>query len=134
MRKTALLAAMALGVAAAGCVHSSVTRTATVAVPARAADCHLDVLFQGPPSRPYVVLGQVTTDSELPALFALGENDIITIRRLEEQACAAGAHGLMSVITSSDLLWAGRGQWRSTMGGALTFVYVDGAGRPLPAP
>jgi hypothetical protein len=135
MRRTAFLAALAWGLSGTGCVHTSVTRTTAIAVPARSADCRLYVVFQGPPSRPYLVLGQVTTDSERPAMFAFGAaNDIATMRRLEEQACAAGAHGLMSVIMRSELRWAGRGRWMSNMGGALAFVYVDAAGRPLAVP
>jgi len=120
-----------MGLAVAGCVHTHFTRTTGLVVPARAPHCHLDVVFQGAPSDPYVVLGGVATNSSAPALLVFGETDVAAMRRLTEQACTVGAQGLMNVALNTQLVWAGRGRWKSTAGTAWAFIYVDPLGRPL---
>jgi hypothetical protein len=123
-----------LAFAASGCAHTGFDRTTSMVVPGRSPDCHLDMYFQGPPPYPYVVIGAVATVSTKPRLLAIGENTLVAIRRMREQACAVGAHGLMSVAANSELIRVRKGHWKSTTGGAVAFVYVDAFGRPLPAP
>jgi hypothetical protein len=125
------LLTLVLGLAVAGCVHTGFTRTSGIVLPARSPDCYLDVL-QGPPPYPYVVFGEVTTHSTAPTLLAIGDNNVSAIRRLTEQACTVGAHGLMAVSVDSRRVRVGKGYWSSTTWGAMTFVYVDPSGRPLP--
>lgn len=123
-----------LGFAAAGCVHTGFTPTTGLALPGRPPNCYLDMIFQGRPAYPYVVLGQVTTDSTAPGLFALGESNDVAIQRMKEQACAVGAHGLMNVGANSQGVWTGDGYSKSTSGGAVAFIYVDPSGQPLAPP
>jgi hypothetical protein len=133
--KAALLAATVLmGGVGAGCAQTGFATTTDLMVPARPPGCHLDVVFQQPPPYRYAVLGLVATNSTAPALFAFGENDIAVMRRMMDEACTAGAHGLMNVAVSQEMVRVGRGYWKSTKGGAMAFVYVDAAGRPLPPP
>jgi hypothetical protein len=120
--------------AGSGCVHTGFTPTTGMNLPPRAQNCYLDMIFQGPPPYPYVVIGQVSTDSTAPGLFALGENNDVAVQRMKEQACLVGAHGLMQVGASSQGVWTGNGYSKSTSGGAVAFVYVDPSGRPLQAP
>jgi hypothetical protein len=136
MATTRLLATMAMvmGCAVAGCVHTGFTATTSMVVPARAPTCYLDVFFQEQPPYPYVVLGPVGTSSAAPEMFALGENDIVTMRRMMEQACAVGAHGLLHAGESTQFVRMGKGYWKRTSGSAIAFVYVDAYGRPLPPP
>lgn len=134
MKKPLLLATMVMGFAAAGCVHTGFTPTTGLALPARPPDCYLDMIFQGRPAYPYIVLGQINTDSTAPGLFALGESNDVAIQRMKEEACAVGAHGMMNVGANSQGVWTGNGYSKSTSGGAVAFVYVDPAGRPLPPP
>ena len=117
----------------AGCVHTGATKTAAVEVPARAPTCGLDVVFQGQPPHPYVVLGEIDTTWSAPRLFAVGDSDVATMRRLTEQACAMGAHGLMNVVIARRRT-LGRGGWNSTSGTTEAFLYVDQTGRPLAPP
>ncbi|HEY4392666.1 MAG TPA: hypothetical protein VGP64_01325 [Polyangia bacterium] len=128
------LASILLAVWAAGCVQTRFTRTTGLVVPARSPGCYLDVVFEGPPPYPYVVLGQITTDSTAPLLFAIGESSLTAMQRMMERACAVGAHGLMYVVANSELVPVGKGYWKSTTGGGVAFVSVDPSGRPLPAP
>ncbi len=130
----ALASVLLAAASAAGCVHTRFTRTTGLVVPARAPGCHLDMTFRGPPPRPYVVLGQVATDSTTRSLLVIDENEVAAVRRLMEQACAVGAHGLMDVATDSQHVWTGKGYWNTTIGAAVAFVYVDASGRPLPPP
>jgi hypothetical protein len=123
-----------LAFAASGCAHTGFDRTTSMAVPARSPDCHLDMYFQGPPPYPYVVIGAVATVSTKPRLLAVGENTVVAIRRMREQACAVGAHGLMSVAANSELIRVRKGYRKSTTGSAVAFIYVDASGRPLPPP
>jgi len=125
---------MVMGFAAAGCVHTGFTPTTGLALAARPSNCYLDMIFQGRPAYPYIVLGQINTDSTAPGLFALGESNDVAIQRMKEQACAVGAHGLMNVGANSQGTWTGNGYSKSTSGGSVAFVYVDPAGRPLPPP
>jgi hypothetical protein len=125
---------MVMACTATGCVHTSFTRTADIVVPARAPGCYLETAFERPPPHPFVVLGQVTTTSEAPIIFAFGENSFVAMRRVMEQACAVGAHGLMHVGTDTQLIRVGKGYWKRTWGNAVVFVYVDPSGRPLPPP
>jgi hypothetical protein len=127
-------ATIVLGCAAAGCVHTGFAGTTAVVVPARSPDCHLDVFFEGAPPAPYAVLGGVATVSTKPRLFAIGESSVVAVRRLMEQACAVGAHGLMNVAAQSELVRVRKGYRQSTTGSAVAFVYVDPSGRPLPPP
>jgi hypothetical protein len=125
---------MVLGSAAGGCVHTGFASSTAVVVPARSPDCHLDVFFQGPPPYPYAVLGAVATVSTKPRLFAIGENTGVAVRRMMEQACAVGAHGLMNVAANSELIRVRKGYRWNTTGSAVAFVYVDPSGRPLAPP
>lgn len=129
-----VLATVVMGLAGGGCVHTGFTSATGIVVSARPADCHLDVVFQGPPPYPYAVLGQVTTSSLGPRLFTIGDNNIVAIRRMTEEACAVGAHGLMNVVADSQLVGVGKERWKRTDGGAVAFIQVDAYGRPLPPP
>jgi hypothetical protein len=131
-----LLATIVLGCLGAGCVHTGFARTTALVVPARSPDCHLDMFFfsEGPPPVPYAVLGAVATVSTKPRLFAIGENTVVAVRRMMEQACVVGAHGLMNVAAQSELIRVRKGYRKTTMGSAVAFVYVDPSGRPLPPP
>ena len=92
------------------------------------------MILHGAPPYPYVVIGQISTDSTAPGLFALGENNDVAVQRMKEQACLVGAHGLLQVGANSQGVWTNDGYSRSTSGGAVAFIYVDPAGNPLPAP
>jgi hypothetical protein len=129
-----LLATMVMGLAAAGCVHTGFTSATGIVVPPRSAGCYLDVVFVGPPPYAYAVLGEVTTSSLGPRLFTISDNNVVAIRRMTEEACAVGAHGLMNVVADSQLVGFGKGRWKSTNGGAVAFIQVDAYGRPLPPP
>jgi hypothetical protein len=125
---------MVLGFALAGCVHTGFTRTTAMVVRARAPGCYLDLVSPGPPRKPYVELGQIATDSRSPrVLYGLGENNVSDLRRMMNQACAIGAHGLMYLSVNSHHTGLAKG-WDSTTGTAVAFVYVDRSGRPLPPP
>jgi hypothetical protein len=91
-------------------------------------------LSEGPPPSPYAVVGAVATVSTKPRLFAIGENTDVAVRRIMEQACAIGAHGLMNVVATSELVRVRKGYRWSTTGSAVAFIYVDPSGRPLPPP
>src|SRR5215831_9396573 len=132
--RAVVLASVVLGWAAAGCVQTTFTRMTALEVPARPADCHLDVVWERPPPYRYVELGLVTTDTTSPHLFAAGENEIVSMRRVMEQACTAGAHGLMNVTAQTRLVPVGKGTWKEITGSAVAFVYVDASGRPLSPP
>jgi hypothetical protein len=92
----------------------------------------LDVVFDGPPPSRYVVVGDIWTNWTAPRPLALGDSDVATMRRLTEQACAIGAHGLMNVLVIRRTPRA-RG-WKSTVGTGVAFVYVNDSGRPRTAP
>ena len=134
MATRALVAMVMACAAACGCVHTDFANTSGVVVPARSADCHLDVFFRAPPPYPYVVLGLVSTNSMAPPVFAIGETDITVIRRMMEEACTIGAQGLMNVTAYSEPVRVGKGHWKSSNGSALAFVYVDPSGRRVPPP
>ena len=121
-------------VLSSGCVHNAFTPTTTMKLAARPEGCYLDMIFQGEPPFPYVVIGRVTTDSTAPGLWALGENNEAAMERLQEEACRVGAHGLLQVGAQSQGTWTGDGYSKSTTGAAVAFVYVDVNGRPLPPP
>jgi hypothetical protein len=106
-----------------------------MALPPRSPDCHLEMMFNGPPRRPYVVLGQVWTESSSPqVLYGRAGTDVAApVQRMIQQACAAGAHGLMSVTVQTHRPWGGKG-WERTQAAALAFAYVDAFGRALPPP
>lgn len=134
MRTNLRLALVLMGCAAGGCAHTGFVKTTDAVVPARSPGCHLDMVFQGLPPYRYAVLGEVSTYSTAPGgLFGLGENEVAAIRRMQEEACVAGAHGLMSVVATSHRPWPRKGMW-STTGAAMAFIYVDAFGRPLPPP
>jgi len=118
----------------AGCVHNGFTPATTMRLPPRPEGCYLDLVFQGEPLYPYVVLGRVSTDSTAAGLGALGETNEAAMERLQAEACEVGAHGLMQAGAASQGTWTGNGYSRSTTGSAVAFVYVDQAGRPLPPP
>jgi hypothetical protein len=131
--KTALLSTL-FAFASGACVHTGFTPTTGLALQARPGNCYLDMIFQGVPPYPYVVIGQISTDSTAPGLFALGESNDVAVERMKEQACLVGAHGLLQVGANSQGSWTGNGYSKSTSGGAVAFVYVDPQGRPLAAP
>lgn len=121
------------GLAVAGCLHTDFTNKTDMVLAARPSDCHVEIVFDGPPKRPYVVLGPVWTSSSSPQLlYGLRDSDAEPIQRLIDQACLAGAHGLMSVAVHTDRP-IGKG-WRHTNASAVAFVYVDPSGRVLPPP
>jgi hypothetical protein len=126
-----LLVVGIFGLSGPACVHTGFTPTTRLNLPIRPENCYLDMIFQGPPPYPYVVIGQISTDSTAPGLFALGENNDVAIQRMKAQACAVGAHGLMQVGASSQGVWTNDGYSKSTSGGAVAFIYVDPTGRPL---
>jgi hypothetical protein len=134
MTRAGVSLAVLTGLAVAGCVHTDFTRTAAVALPPRSPDCHLEIVFDGPPRRPYVVLGQVWTDSSSPqVLYGRFDTNAAPVQRIIQQACVAGAHGLMSVTVQTHRPWGGKG-WKRTQAAAVAFAYVDGSGRVLPPP
>lgn len=120
--------------AGAGCVHNGFTPATNMQLASRPTGCYLDMVFDGTPPFPYVVIGRVSTDSTAPGLFALGETNDAAMARLQSQACVVGAHGLMHAGAASAGSWTSDGYSRSTTGSAVAFVYVDAAGRPLPPP
>lgn len=132
--KVTWLAAVALLVGAGACIHTGFTPTTGLNMPPRPQNCYLDMIFQGAPPYPYVVLGQISTDSTAPGIFALGESNDVAVQRMKEQACLVGAHGLMQVGANSQGIWTGDGYSKSTSGGAVAFIYVDPQGRPLAPP
>ncbi len=133
MTRARLLATLVMGCATAGCVvHTGFTKATSTAVPSRSPDCRLEVRFQGTPRDRYAVLGLVTTDGLAPGLFALGQSDVASVRRMSQEACEVGADGLMNVAVTTRFIWTGRGYWKHTTGEALAFIYVDASGRPLP--
>jgi hypothetical protein len=135
VRTTKMLGAVAIASAlVTACVHTGFTPTTGLALPPRAENCYLDMIFQGPPPYPYVVIGQVQTDSTAPGLWALGESNDVAISRMKEEACHVGAHGLMQMNANSQGVWTNNGYSKSTSGGAVAFIYVDPTGRPLAAP
>ena len=126
-----LIIEIALG---AACVNSAFTPSTTLRLQARPEGCYLDMIFQGAPPFPYVVIGRVTTDSSAPGLFALGENNEAAVQRLQDEACRVGAHGLLQLGAASQGSWTNGGYSRSTTGAAVAFVYVDAQGRPQGPP
>jgi hypothetical protein len=130
-RALLLVSAVATGL---GCVHTGFTPTTGMNLPPRPENCYLDMIFQGPPPYPHVIIGQISTDSTAPGLFAIGENNDVAVQRMKQQACLVGAHGLMKVDASSQGSWTNNGYSKSTSGGSIAFVYVDQYGRPLPPP
>jgi hypothetical protein len=116
------------------CVNTAFTPATTMPLAMRPEGCYLDMIFEGIPPDAYVVIGQITTDSTAPGIFALGENNEVALQRMQAEACRVGAHGLMHAGTSSQGVWTGNGYSRSTSGGAVAFVYVDPYGRPTPPP
>jgi hypothetical protein len=128
--RLALLASWALS----GCVHTGFVPTSELLPPARPERCALDVVLDGHPARPYVVIGRVSVDSTAPGLFALGENQSAVLRRLQAKACAVGAHVIFDVNAATSGNWDDDGFSRSTTGSALAAVYVDEDGYPLPPP
>lgn len=128
---------MALGLAIAlgsGCVHNAFTPATARKLPPRPEDCYLDLVFHGEPPAPYVVLGSLTTESDAPGLFALGEGNEAALTRLREEACRVGAHGLLQAHAQSQGVWTRDAYSKSTSGSAVAFIYVDPAGAPLPPP
>lgn len=127
----ALVVGAALGT---GCVSNAFTPSTTMKLAVRPEGCYLDVIFDGVPPYAYVVIGRVTTESTAPGLFAIGEDNDAALARMKDEACHAGAHGLLHVGSSSQGVWTGDGYSKSTTGAAVAFVYVDDAGHPLPPP
>jgi hypothetical protein len=128
--RLALLATWAL----CGCVHTGFVPTSDLLLPARPEHCALDVVLDGRPVQPYVVIGRVSVDSTAPGPFAWGENQSVVLRRLESKACAVGAHVIFDVKAATSGSWDDDGFPRSTTGSALAAVYVDEDGHPLPPP
>ena len=131
--RTARLLGFAIALSA-GCVHNGFVPATAMQLPERPEGCYLDMIFQGVPPFPYVVIGKVTTDSTARGLWALGENNSVAMERLHNEACRVGAHGLMQAGAQSMGTWTGNGYSKSTTGEALAFVYVDASGRLLPPP
>lgn len=133
MNSHRLATAIVMSCLTAGCVHTGATKTTAIEVPARSPSCGLDVVFQGQPPHPYVVLGEVDTNWTAPPLFAVGDSDVATMRRLTDRACAMGAHGLMNIVVARRQGF-GRKSWKSTSVTTEAFLYVDESGRPLAPP
>ncbi|MEO1231194.1 MAG: hypothetical protein AAFZ18_20050 [Myxococcota bacterium] len=131
---TALAGTLSLVALATGCAHSSFIPSSDLAVAARPKDCHIDIVFDGKPTRPYEVIGRVATDSTAPGLFALDENQDKAFERMREKACEVGGHVLFGIGTGSNGQWNDDGYSRSTQGAAIVAVYVDPSGSVLPAP
>jgi hypothetical protein len=128
--RTALLACWA----SLGCVHTGFVPTSDWRPPARPEHCALDVILDGRPDRPYLVIGRVSADSTAPGLFALRENQEAALRRLKVKACEEGAHVIFEVNAAAGGQWNDDGFSRSTTAWALAAVYVDQGGYPLPPP
>ena len=133
-QKVTWLVAVALLVGGGACIHTGFTPTTGLNLPPRQGNCYLDMIFQGLPPYPHVIIGQISTDSTAPGIFALGESNDVAVQRMKEQACMVGAHGLMQVGANSQGSWNNQGYSKSTSGGAVAFVYVDPQGRPLAPP
>ena len=112
-------------------VDTGFTPTTSFNLPPRAQNCSLDLLAVGQtPSRAIVPIGPVTTHTE-----GAGEDRDMAVIRLKERACMSGAHGLMEINAKAGARWADDGTYVWVAEGTATaFVYVDAAGRPLPAP
>jgi hypothetical protein len=114
--------------------HTGFTPTTGWVLPARPETCYLDLIFQGSPPYPYVIIGQVSMDSNRPMFFQPGGPQGIAIERMKRQACLQGAHGLLAPSTQGGTSPYGNNQGNRTTASAVAFVYVDPAGRPLPPP
>ena len=103
--------ALVLATTAAGCVHTGFTRTSPLELPPRPGNCYLDLILEGLPPAPYVVLGRVSTDSTAPGLWAIGESEEVAVSRMREEACRVGAHPSDRVVRvgTPDLRCAFRG-------------------------
>jgi hypothetical protein len=134
MVRVGITASLCVMASTIGCVNTGFTPTTGMKLPPRPYDCYVDMILQGSPPYPYVVIGQITTDSTAPGVFGLGEGNDAALQRMREKACRVGAHGLMQVGANSQGTWTGNGYSKSTSGGAVAFVYVDPWGRPLPPP
>jgi hypothetical protein len=134
MRNGLVVVAFAGVLGGLACVHTNFTPTTGLQLAQRPENCYLDVILQGQPPYPHVVIGQVSTDSTAPGLFALGENNSVAMERIKEEACRVGAHGLLKMEANSHGVWTNNGYSKSTTGGAVAFIYVDPSGRPLPPP
>jgi hypothetical protein len=112
-------------------VSTGFTPTTSFNLPPRPENCALDLLPVGQdPAHAIVPIGPVTTHTE-----GAGEDRDMAVIRLKERACMVGAHGLMQINASAGPRWADDGTYVSVAEGTATaFVYVDTAGRPLPAP
>ena len=129
------LLAVLLGIAlGTGCVHNAFTPATTMKLAARPAGCYLDLILHGEPPFPYVVIGHVSTESTAGGWFAIGENNEVAMERLQDEACSAGAHGLIQPDSQAQGVWTQNGYSKSTTGTAVAFVYVDPSGRALPPP
>src|SRR5262249_45024015 len=109
MKASHAWAGLALALLGAACVNTSFMPTTTLALPARAENCHLDIILDGLPPAPYAVIGRISTDSTAPGMFALGESNQAATDRLREEACRVGAHGLLNVGTASQGTWTNNG-------------------------
>jgi hypothetical protein len=135
MSPSRLLLALLLSSALAGCVHTTFAATTTAKVPARAPNCPLEMVFDGRPRHPYLVLGSVGTDAtERTLWFTRSQGDGRAVERLMATACASGADGLMSIVVAGQNGWGLAPRWRTTEASAVAFVYVDASGRPLRQP
>lgn len=112
-------------------VNTGFTPTTSFDLPPRSQSCSLDLLAVGQtPARAIVPIGPVTTHTE-----GAGEDRDMAVIRLKERACMVGAHGLMQINASAGGRWTEDGTYVWVAEGTATaFVYVDMAGRPLPAP
>jgi hypothetical protein len=131
MRRDGIVTGLLVVSTVASCIHSRFTPATDGAFAARAPGCHLDLVMHGSPTYAYKVIGRVTTSWHVPRLSILGDSRLAAVRRLQEKACVAGAHGLLQV-TVNTRVWSKASP--QLWGNALAFVYVDSDGRPLVAP
>jgi hypothetical protein len=116
---------------------SAFTATSAIEAPARPADCHLDLVLDRHPERPYVVLGRVSSSWVGRGRAAARTSEAEVMRHLARAACRAGAHVLFLVETSSQDHPSPQGRAyfvRSLRGTAVAAVYVRPSGRLEPPP
>jgi hypothetical protein len=128
--RVALLACWSLP----GCAYTGFFSTSDLRPPARPEDCALDVVLDGRPRQPYVVIGRVSADSAAPGLFGLGETQEAVVGRIKAKACTVGAHVIFAVTAATNGRMSDDGYSTSTTGSALAAVYVDENGHPMPPP
>ena len=125
-------------------VGSSMTPILSIEAPPRAADCHLDLVLDRSPERPYIVIGLVAAIWTGTDRQALNSNDSQIVPQLRARACQAGGHALFHVSTHYQDDWIPRTSSprpphrnalvRTIRGTALVAVYVRRNGSVMAPP